>query len=278
MNDLLSFFHDIDGENMESKELAVNELQAHIVPVDATKTIEIKNLVVSPMPRLDVALGTSESFVRMTEETSNVKAVIWNEGGISLLTDDRSTSITFFPELRPEAAMFFGKHDKKQADRDGNEIKVWEGDYQPVQFSKRNLIKFIEKYSAVIEGAKEVSEAVKKMNVKEVLSQNMEMLDMDSDNVRSVVEETVTSNVPKAFKMNMNLAENIISELHFQVDLARKEDRYGNPTKDFCLVLRCTNAREIMRDMMFGIVSQLPESLPKYYGAMRLGDGKKSMW
>ena len=255
------------------QELAVPEPKAQIVQMDETRTIEIKNLVVSPMPRLDVALGTSDSFIRMTKETPMVQGVIWNERCISLMTNDRSTSIMFAPELRPEAAMFFEHHDKRTRDED--KMRIWEGDYAPVQFTKRDLVKFLSKYSAVIDGAKETIDAVKKMSVKEMLQQNDEMLELDSNNQRTVIEETVTSNIPKSFKMRMNLAENFTGELHFQVEIARKKDRYDQPTKDFCLVLRCTNAREVMQNMMQLIVNQLPQEIPRYYGAVQLYEGKK---
>ena len=241
--------------------------------------VNIHSLVVSPMPRLELALGNSDSFVRMVKSLGpKVKAVIWNESGIALLMDDRTTLVGFIPELRPEAAMFFERHEKRSRDRDDSEIKVWEGEYAPIQFTKRNLIKFVEKYSAQIDGGKDLTQAVKKMNVKQLVAEQSEMLDDVSDNNRTMIEESLTTNVPSSFKMRMNLAENLIGELTFQVDVAKKKDNYGNDTKDWALVLRCVNGREVMQATMNKIIDRLPEDIPRYYGAMRIGSGKEARY
>jgi hypothetical protein len=232
--------------------------------------------VMMPAPRLTLLCGDSKGFVEMANRSTDCKAIIWNEGSISLMGEDRNTLLTFTPEYYPPAAMFFMEHVKLKRDQNDTPMRVWEGEFVPIEFSKATLIKFINENASNIVDAGEVIQSIKKMNVMKSKFEGAEMLDTDNDdNHRTVIEEKLTCSVPKSFKIKMPICENMTADLEFTVAVGKKTDRYGNVTDKTCLVLRCTNARKVLKGMMELILDRLPENVPRIYGKMQIGDGDK---
>ena len=256
-------------------------VQAKVEPVELSKIrvedivhpIEIKNLIVSPMTRLSLAMGDIESLLQVSNEME-IKGIVWNERGISLLTDDRNTSIVFRPEIQENVEMFFEREGKKEKGNiwEGTQT-VWEGDCGAVVFSKRNLLAFIKQNKALI--TKETEDAIKNLKVSETKSQNEQMLDIDSDDQVTITEERSVTNIPKQFTIHMLVAPGMSADLIFEAKVADLKNDYGHNSGKKGIQLRCINARSVMHDMMQGYVKQLPAEIPRYYGAMLLGEPNK---
>ena len=248
----------------EQKEIVELEADGQIQP------IEIKNLLVSPMPLRKLALGEVKDIVALTKlKEKQVESIIWNEQGISLILKEGNTEISLLPEFHPASEMFFQREHKRDNDLSmfgGNKgIRIWEGEFEPIQFSKSNLIKFLKTYAQYFEP--EIEQAIKNMRVTEKKVEGSEMLSLDDDkNVRTVTEETQTTNIPRRFKALMPLFGGFQVELDFEASVTNKTNDYGREENKKVIELRCLNARERLRQVMQEILSQFPEEIPKYYG------------
>lgn len=239
--------------------------------------IEIKNLIVSSAPLRKVALGTVEGIVDITKRNEgNVNAIIWNEKGLTLLLAESNTEIAFIPEFHPSTEMLFHREEKRErldffGDSDG--IRVWEGEYEPIQFTKSNLIKFLQKYSLYFD--EDVTKAIKNLRVTQKRTTDSEMLSLDDDdNVRSTEEKTQTTNLPRQFNAKMPLFDGFEAELEFEAKVVKKKDRYGEEKSQQVIEMRCTNGREAIREVMYAVLEQFPEKIPRYYGAMKIRRSK----
>jgi hypothetical protein len=259
------------------------EKQSTLVPSSETTAVapirpaevNIGTLVVAPQPEIRVALGESNGFIDIVKRIPNINAVLWNEHGIKLMTNDRSTIISFQPEILTTAKMFF-THDEKYVMKGFFEMgpRIWEGEYAPVIFAKQKLLQFLREHSSNL--PPEVLNAIKSMKYKEKTSHDEILLNEGSEDVRMVTEETSSTNLPTKFAIDMVIAENFNATLEFEakvIDL----DEYGQRGKGGKkgIQLRCTNARQVMRDLMMEIVDNLPPEIPKYYGAMEVGDEER---
>lgn len=257
----------IDKNDVSEEEK--NDALAKVKKAELPVGIEIKNLVVSPLPRLQMALGDAESFIEVVNNTSGVKAIVWSEEAISLVLDDRNSEIMFRPELHPTSAMFFQREQKSQYDRNKDEmVRVWDGDFEPVRFLKTKLLQFLKKYAEQIPD--EVAKAIKNLRVTEKRVYAEDTIELGT---RRVDEETEATNLPRKFSVNLPISENFVGELHFEAQLVKKKDRYGDAKPGKQIELRCTNSREVLRDMMTQILAEMPENIPQYYGRMRIHDG-----
>lgn len=241
-----------------------------------SQIIEIKNLIVSPQPRRRIALGRAKEFMDLIErKPQTINSIIWNEGGISLFTDEANTELMFTPEYHPASKIFFNPCDNRNQDMFSDDFgkRIWEGEFESVQFGKRALLKFLDKYADYFDD--EIKEAVKNLRVSQKRSSQTEMLSLDTKSERTVEEYHEDTNLPSKFTALMPLFENIKVELHFEAKVVKKEDRYGNAGNKNVIEVRCINSKEALRDAMENLVSQMPEGIPKYYGAMHTSKPSK---
>jgi len=230
--------------------------------------IEIHNLTVSPLPILNVGVGDGRSLEQIIEKTPGVTGIIWNEYEIALIMRDRNTQIKYKPEFSSQTVMFFVPERKRYgASFFDDGVRAWEGDCEPVQFSKRNLLKFLAEYGDQF--PPELQESIKKMRVSKSQSQEVMMLDVDSDNERRVEEEVEKSNLPKKFTVSMVVSEKYIGQLDFEAKVVKLKDGYRD-TNRLGVELRCVNTRTVLREMMETVLDKLPPELPRYYGAVSL--------
>jgi hypothetical protein len=242
------------------------------------RTINVDKLSITPATLQRVNVGTIDDFnamVRNTAFTGNVMGVTWNEEKISVLTDIPNLVLQFYPEINPGVKVFLHKKEARRYNENffGNPDGplVWNGEFESVQFSKKDLISFLQTYSAGL--PPELLKEIKKTTVTERRSEQDEMLDLDGDSTRTVIEESVKTSVPRKFSILMPLIYNfdgtaiISATLDFEVSLEKKVDDYNRPTKQNAFVLRCTNGRKALQGMMMEILGHLPPEIPKYYGA-----------
>lgn len=239
--------------------------------------IEVENLVVNPREKRELAIGDTESFRRIADETRGIQAVLWNEECIALITKDPSTVITFRPEFNPSVAMFFQReHKRESASLFGSGqigIRVWEGDYEPIKFTKANLLKFIKKYGLTDNAA--LAESIQEMKITESKIRTEKMIALDDDNFSATEEQVVRSNIPTTFSLEVPLIDNGGSEtvnatLNFEAMVTMAENQYGETKGKKAIQLRCVNAREVLRDLMKGYAANLPQGIPKYYGRLAI--------
>jgi hypothetical protein len=238
--------------------------------------IEIQNLVVNPSSRREIAIGNIDSFLRVTHDTKGISAILWNEEGITLLTKDYSTVFTFRPELNPSTMMFFCRSEKREhvsffGQQTG--MRVWEGDFEPVKFTKANLLKFLKKYT--IKENTELVNAVKEMKITERHTRTETMIDLNDDNNFQASEEQVMqTNIPTKFTLQVPLIENPVEQayvnLDFEAQVVQNEDRYSNEKGKKLIQIQCTNARQVLKDVMQDYVGRLPKGIPKYYGRLSI--------
>jgi len=257
--------------NEEKKiEAFEQEKQKSIVPAKEPLSIEVKNLIVASIPKQEVVLGSPADIVALTNNRTDVKAIIWSEEQLSLMLEDRTTAIRFEPEIDQMTREFF-KREKKSHYNDFADIGVvvWEGDYQPVRFTKANLLKFIATYEADV--PQEVKDAIKSLKIKQTSKTDSILItDDDGEGERTMDEEKVVTNLPKKFALKMPIAHGVTANLEFDAKVVRDNYGKGRPT----IELRCTNGRQVLQDLMHGILEQFPPAVPKYYGRLNPAYGK----
>lgn len=233
-------------------------------------SIEVKTLIVGAAPRLRLLAGEARGFVELAASEPHVRAVVWNEQRVSVITDDPSRELHYQPEVDPETARFLQREEKRKGAGFGDPgYRVWEGEYEPVIFTKRDLVRFISTHS---EGSPELEAAVKQLRIRETHTTDETMLDLDTDDVRRVEEERSETNIPKEFELTMPVAEGIKARVRFRAELFRpsRDDYEYRNDKVKRIAVRAVNARSVMRDLMYGVLAQLPNELPRYYGSARM--------
>ena len=239
--------------------------------------LDIQTLVVAPKLRREIAVGDADSFKRIATQTTGIQAVLWNEGSITLMTGDPSTTITFMPELVPDTAMFFMREEKRMGGnpfKEGDGVRVWEGDYSPVRFTKSGLLKFLKDHS--FKSSIDIVGKIKEMKINERKTTTESMINLENDdNFRRVEEQELTTNIPAKFSMEMPLVqtpEKIITvNLDFEAQVVREKDSWRGDEKGKPLIqLRCVNAREQLHRLMLEYTKLVPETIPKYYGRLAI--------
>lgn len=246
----------------------------NIQPVPSDVNIEVKNLIVSQQSGVQLAVGDLQSLKAVLVDRE-VSAIVWNEDTISLITSDRSTEIWFRPEITPSAELFFSRKDSRHRDMwTGETTLIWEGDYEPVRFTKRNLLKFFKKYADAL--PPDVAKSIKSMKLVETKTEDSIMLGEDTDDEKTVVEHRQDTNIPKKFNMRMEITPGFLADLECEAAVvSKKEGIYDAVSRgDKMIEIRCTNAREVKRDMMSMLCNQLPPEIPRYYGRYRVKGGK----
>jgi hypothetical protein len=230
-----------------------------------------------PQPSTPVtvlSIGIDKDFAEMAKNSqASIAGVMWNESGITLVNQNRFVVARYKPELTPEASLFLEREDKR--DRDNNNMRIWEGEFAPVQFTKQNLIKFL-KTVEMVDAPKEVIESIRNMKVSERKEQH-ESINLDDDGSKMVLEETMQTNLPKQFTLLIPVSEDFVGKFEFEARVVPKKDRYGNDEQNKkAIELRVVNARKVLRARMESVVAMLPKEIPKYYGRMdtRVSEGK----
>jgi len=240
----------------------------------ATPTVNVGTLVVTKPERDIIALGDSESFTAFIKNIP-VQAIIWNEDHLIAMTGNRGTILAYKPEIEPTTQMFFTR-DSGRRDVGFSATKtVWEGEYEPIEFTKGNLIKFLKTYAK--DSSADLINNIKNMKVIDKIQSNSEMIDLgtgdfDDQNVRTVEEETSITNIPNKFILTLPVMANYKAEFAFEAKVIRsQDDDYHNPNKGKKVIqIKVLNAREVMRGVMYDILNKLPKDIPKYYGRMQL--------
>jgi len=242
---------------------------------DRIQLIEVRNLVVSPAPLRRIALGDVDSLLRTaTDPMNGVSAVVWNEREIALVGSDRGVDLRFTPVFEPATTMFFQREEKHRGmfDQDAG-TRIWEGDYEPVQFTKKDLLAFLGRFSELFD--ERVREAVKNLQMRRSTSSTSEMLDLDGESERTVEEVTEKTNLPRRFSARLPMFDGISADLEFE---ARVKERQANKSMVKVIELRCTNAREAMRATMEQVLSRIPTGLPLYYGSVDVRTSEGRRW
>lgn len=239
-------------------------------PAAIVPGVHVQTLIVGAAPRLRLLAGESTGFVNLVSRTQGIQAVMWNEARISVVTGDPGRELHFQPEIDPETARFLSHERKREGAGFGDPgFSVWEGEYEPVVFTKRALVRFITDHSA---GNAELEAAVKQLKIRETTTTEETMLDLDTDNVRRLEEERAETNIPKEFELTMPLTEGVQARVRFRAELFRpdKNDYEYRNDKTKRIAVRAANGRSVMRDLMLGILAQLPEEIPRFYGSAKM--------
>ncbi len=244
----------------------------HLSDLEGKVPSSVNTLILTPPDRPMVALnlGNQTDFIRMVGHIHGVRGVIWSESdGITLILEDRHSIVQFRPTIHPYAALFFEKRDKRTNDDD--EMRVWEGEFEPVQFTKQNLIKFLQLVE--IDGVpKEVVAAIRNMKVSEKTTQEDTISLEDPGITKMVIEESTHTNIPRRFGLIIPITDDYKGHFEFEATVQKKKDRYGKEDAlKKVIVLRCLNPRAVLRNCMEQILAQLPPEIPCFYGKMLVG-------
>ncbi|MDE1854321.1 MAG: hypothetical protein KGI38_11330 [Thaumarchaeota archaeon] len=175
---------------------------------DLATRIQVENLVVNPREKRELAIGDMDSFERIAKDTIGIQAVLWNEEYIAMVTKDPSTIITFRPEFNPSVAMFFMRENKRESYAMNGApvgVRVWEGDYEPVKFTKANLLKFIKQYGLADNAP--LIESVQEMKITESKTRTEKMISLDDDNFQATEEQILKTNIPTKFSLDLPLIQ-----------------------------------------------------------------------
>ncbi len=213
---------------------------------------------VAPPPLMKVHLGDADSFGRYVATRDDATAAVWNESGVRVLLRDQSHILTYQPEVTEEAAQFFKREEKRHAQTDGAPgPKVWEGDFEPVQFTRAKLRRFLEAHAT---------------NVPEDVVRGLARLKLDTMEVESDEEDgyaqvrSQRSTFPKEITVNLELMPGTSAQLKFETRICSMDGQFGRRSGVMGIELRCVNARDVLRDAMNLALSRLPPELPRYYG------------
>jgi hypothetical protein len=210
-----------------------------------------------------ISFGESAGIIDYCQKSVNeVKEIYWNEEYLAARTA-RGEIIRFQPELNADIEMFFTRKRNRRDDNTG--YVVWDGDYERAKFTKKSLLEWLSRHTEELD--EDVRNAIRDMRVSERLdTQNISLGDVE----RTTEEEEMKSSIPKHFKANTIIAENWYAEMHFKAFVARNTDDYGHVQKGYNIVLELENARQIKRDLMQFVLGKIPESIPKYYGKLKV--------
>lgn len=246
--------------------------------LEGGRAISIKNLSVGQLPLAKIGFGDIHGLAAYTAGVERRKSsrpvLLWNEDAICFYSGNPSEEVTFQPELHPRVDIFFQRQEERhnwQEDKQGKRenIKVWEGDYVPVQFKKRRLIQWLRENEAIFED--NVLASIKSLRVSAKASEESQMLSLDNDDERQVRENTTDTNLPPRFSGRVPLLAwgDYMATLDFEAEvvLDRSDGRV--------IQLRVTNGRQVKRGLMEYMLAQLPADLPRYYGAMKIQQGGK---
>ena len=260
--------------NEKSDEKSLENISVNNI-LGKNPVIHTDTLILANPPLLAISCGDQQGFLEIINRTKGIKGIMWNETDIAILMEDRTTVIRYSPQIHPYAMMFFERSNRRSDDED--QMKIWDGEFEPVQFTKQNLIKFLNLVE-IVDAPKQVIDAIKNMKVLERRLQE-DSIDLDESKQRMVVEESFNTNLPKKFSLLIPVSEGYIGKFEFEAYVAKRKNKFGGIDEHKkVIVLRCLNARSVLRDRTEQILKQIPQEIPKYYGKMVVSAGDKKEW
>lgn len=247
------------------------------------RPIVVETLVVNPRQQHELIAGTFGDMTQLSSSLKGIAMAVWNEEEIALVSPDMRPIVRFRPEFNPSLAMFFTREEKRERrflEDDG--VRVWEGDYEPVKFTKANLVKFLNRYAKGAE-ASSVVEAVKAFKVHESKSRTESMISLDDENFQALEEQRLETNIPRQFQLEVPLIdtprEQVSLSLEFEASVVRKEDMPYHEKEDYrkYIQLRCVNARQVLSKLMEEYMNRIPREIPRYYGKVRSQTAKREI-
>lgn len=242
-------------------------------------SIEVRNLSVGSLSREHLTFGDTSGLVEFSEaRADDIRAVVWNEGEIRLVMNDRSTEVVFRPEVYPETDMFLSREHKREKNGYGGPSgnRVWQGEYEPVLFAKKDLLKFLAAHTTG--GDEGVLASIKNLRVTKHRDESEEMLDPETDDVRRVETETESTNIPRHFSLTMPVSEDVDAVFEFEACLYKPDDedpyQVRREAQHKRIAVRAVNARPVLRGLMKDILKRLPARVPRYYGRFGFVDSK----
>ena len=234
--------------------------------------IEIEKLIIAPEPMKVMCLGNLDSLrTIVTNMQKHIGAIFWCETEISLMVNSSNERIFFKPEFKDATAMFFQKDNRRTRDEEG--IKIWSGEFAPVQFTKRDLIKFLTKYSEFFDSS--IIDAMKSLKITTKTESESTVINLDNDSERNVDEYQESTNIPSKFSASMPIFDDQKIKLEFEAKIAKRLDEYGRTKGQNMIEVRCTNAREALRECMQTVIQSFPNEIPKYYGKFEIEQAKR---
>jgi hypothetical protein len=242
-------------------------------------SIEVRTLVVGGTSRKSLRFGDTAglaSYAKRNEPA--IECVVWNELGLHLVMNGGAVEVSYIPEVYPETAMFLSReHTREKVGFGGPEGKrVWQGEFEPVLFAKKDLVKFLKNHTTG--GDQSVLESIKSLRVTQKREETEEMLDVETDDVHRTETETEVTNIPRHFNLTMPVTEGIDAIFEFEAAL-HKPDPYDYSARREAqhkrIAVRAVNARPVLRDVMKNVLERLPLNVPKYYGRFEFTDGSR---
>lgn len=232
-----------------------------------------KQPVSLPLPVTVISVGHESDFIQMVQNSkSSIAGIMWNENGITLVNQNRFVVARYKPDFTPVAAMFLEREEKRN--RDDN-VRIWEGEFAPIQFTKQNLLKFL-KQVEMVDAPKEVIDAIRNMKVSE-RNEQTESISLDEDSSKMIIEESMQTNLPKHFTLIIPISDDFSGKFDFEAQVVKKKNKYGDEEANKkAIELRMVNARAVLKQRMESVLSKLPTEIPRYYGRMdvRVNEGK----
>jgi len=209
---------------------------------------------------MTINCGSCDDFLHGIEMTNGIKAAVWTEDGITLALSDRYTIIKYEPPVHPMAKMFFSEKGHRGA---------WSGNYEPVLFTKIDLLRFL-KEVGVQGGTEEIVKAVEGMKLRESHHKS-DVISLDDDKTTSVIEESFETNIPKKFVIKIPVTPDFVGEFKFEARVEKPSERMGgSDAKQKKIALYCTNVPEIRRAAVKHVLDRIPENIPRIYGEMKM--------
>lgn len=240
------------------------------------KVLNIKSLSIDPPPMMRLHLATPRDFLEIFKSpnvTGKIVGVVWNERYIALISNDRNTAVRYYPEISEDASQFMEREDNRNNDN----VKVWEGEFKPVEFGKIQLQRFLKAHCQESDLPKDVIEALKNLRVTEKREEKSENISLDEDKTKTTIEEETSTNIPRRFSVLLPVTDFYKGYFDFEAQVVNETRGYGGtPTGKKVIRLRCLNSRAILQDMMKMTVSMIPKEIPVYYGRMQIGDGNSN--
>jgi hypothetical protein len=241
-----------------------------IVPA-TPRALSVNSINITPAQQERINIGDVESFKGLIKNPSiigNVTGIVWNEEKICVITDVTNLVLQFTPEINPGVSIFMQrKSNRRNYETD---TVIWGGEFDTVQFTKQDLIKFLKTYSDGLPPA--LLKEIQKTKIQERISEDEELISLDGDIVRTTTETALETNVPKKFSIMMPLIYDITGKplisgsLDFELAVGKKSDDYGRKTNQRTFLVTCTNGRKVLQGMMHQILDNTPKEIPKYYG------------
>jgi len=210
---------------------------------------------------MNINAGSAEDFVNAVDMCSGIKSAVWNEKGITLALADRYTIIRYEPPIHQMAAMFF------EVKRLSN--RLWEGNYEPVKFTKKDMLQFLIEVSALCKDpseTKEMAELIRNMRVRESRHES-DTISLEEDKTISTTEEKFETNIPKKFILNIPVTPDFIGKFDFEV---RVEKREGSDKGNRKIELYCVNALDLQRAAVKHVLDMIPKEIPRIYGELKM--------